>query len=88
MRSILATPAGRILHVSRIYHGNGTLTHYRGLRDDGVRGRGSTYDPSAPRSASAGSVWRPGRPGGGGSPTWIAGDRRRSCHGPARETGP
>jgi hypothetical protein len=34
MRSILATPAARILRVSRIHHGNGTLMHYRGLRDD------------------------------------------------------
>ena len=51
MRSILAAGAARILHVSRILHDNGTLTHYRGLRDDGMRGhrgRGSTYDPSAP----------------------------------------
>jgi hypothetical protein len=53
MRSILAAGAARILHVSRIHHGNGTLTHYRDLRDDGMRGhcgRGSTYDPSAPRA--------------------------------------
>jgi hypothetical protein len=43
MRSILATPAAQILRVSRILHGNGTLTHYRGLRDDGMRGhRGRT----------------------------------------------
>jgi hypothetical protein len=51
MRSILAAIAAQILRVSRIHHGNGTLTHYRGLRDDGMRGhrgRGSTYDPSAP----------------------------------------
>jgi hypothetical protein len=49
MRSILATPAARILRKSRILRGNGTLTHYRGLRDDGMhghRGRGSTCDPS------------------------------------------
>jgi len=53
MWSILVAIAARILHVSRILHGNGTLTHYRGLRDDGMRGHrggGSTYDPSAPRS--------------------------------------
>jgi hypothetical protein len=53
MRSILAALAAWILHVSRIHHGNGTLTHYRGLRDDGMRGhrgRGNTYDPSAPRA--------------------------------------
>ena len=54
MRSILATPAAWILRVSRILRGNGTLTHYRGLRDDGMRGhrgRGSAYTPSAPRSS-------------------------------------
>jgi hypothetical protein len=48
MRSILAAGAARILHVSRILHGNGTPTHYRGLRDDGMRGHrghGATYDP-------------------------------------------
>jgi hypothetical protein len=53
MRSILVAPAAWILRVSRILHGNGTLTHYRGLPDDGMRGhrgRGSTDDPSAPRS--------------------------------------
>ena len=53
MRSILAAGAARILRISRILRGNGTLTHYRGLRDDGMRGhrgRGNTYDPSAPRS--------------------------------------
>jgi hypothetical protein len=53
MRSILVAGAAQILHVSRILHGNGTLTHYRGLRDDGMRGhrgRGSTYDPSVPGS--------------------------------------
>ena len=55
MRSILVAGAARILHVSRILRGNGTLTHYRGLRDDGTRGhrgrgRGRTDDPSAPRS--------------------------------------
>ena len=53
MRSILAAGAAQILRVSRIHHGNGTLAHYRGLRDDGMpghRGRDSTYDPSAPRS--------------------------------------
>jgi hypothetical protein len=53
MRSILAARAARILRVSRILHGTGTLKHYRGLRDDGMRGhrgRGTTYDPSAPRS--------------------------------------
>jgi hypothetical protein len=59
MRSILATPAARILRVSRIHHGNGTLMHYRGLRDDGGmrehRGRGSTYDPPAPKSPRQGS---------------------------------
>jgi hypothetical protein len=58
MRSIQAAPAARILRVSRILHGNGTLTHYRGLRDDGMRGhrgRGNTYDPSAPRAPSAGA---------------------------------
>ena len=52
MRSILAARAARILRVSRILHGTGTLKHYRGLRDDGMRGhrgRGTTYDPSAPR---------------------------------------
>ena len=52
MWSILVAIAARILHVSRILHGTGTLTHYRGLRDGGMlghRGRGSTYDPSAPR---------------------------------------
>jgi hypothetical protein len=38
MRSILVALAARILHVSRILRGNGTLTHYRGLRDDGMRG--------------------------------------------------
>ena len=53
MRSILAAPAARILRVSRILHGNGTQTYYRGPRDDGMRGhrgRASTYHPSAPRS--------------------------------------
>jgi hypothetical protein len=53
MWSILVAIAARILHVSRIRHGNGTLAHYRGLRDDGMRGhrgRDSTYAPSAPRS--------------------------------------
>jgi hypothetical protein len=53
MRSILAALAAWILRVSRILHGNGTLTHYRGLRDDdmrGHRGRPGTDDPSAPRS--------------------------------------
>jgi hypothetical protein len=55
MRSILVAGAARILRVSRILRGNGTLTHYRGLRDDGTRGhrgrgRGRTDDPSAPRS--------------------------------------
>ena len=53
MRSILAAGAAQILRVSRIHHDNGTLTYYRGLRDDGMpghRGRDSTYDPSAPRS--------------------------------------
>jgi hypothetical protein len=57
MWSILVAIAARIHHLSRIHHDNGTLTHYRGLRDDGMpghRGRGSTYDPSAPRSSSAG----------------------------------
>ena len=56
MRSILAIPAARILRVSRIGRGIGTLTHYRGLRDDGMRGdrgRGSTYDPSAPWPTSS-----------------------------------
>ena len=51
MRSILAAGAARILRISRILRGNGTLTHYRGLRDDGKRGHrdgGCTYDPSAP----------------------------------------
>ena len=60
MRSILVAIAARILRVSRILRGNGTLTHYRGLRDDGARGhrgRDSTYDPSAPRSPGTG----PGR---------------------------
>jgi hypothetical protein len=38
MRSILAAIAAWILRVSRIIHGNGTLTDYRGLRDDGRRG--------------------------------------------------
>jgi hypothetical protein len=38
MRSILVAIAARILRVSRILRGNGTLTHYRGLRDDGLRG--------------------------------------------------
>jgi hypothetical protein len=58
MRSILVAGAAQILHVSRILHGNGTLTHYRGLRDDGMRGhrgRGSTYDPSAPRQRGRGT---------------------------------
>jgi hypothetical protein len=44
MRSILAAGAALILRVSRILRGTGTLTHYRGLRDDGMpghRGRGS-----------------------------------------------
>ena len=53
MRSILVAPAARILHVSRILHGTGTLTHYRGLRDDGMRGRrgrNSTYDLRHPDS--------------------------------------
>ena len=53
MRSILVAGAARILRVSRTLRGNGTLTHYRGLRDDGTRGhrgRGSTDGPSAPRS--------------------------------------
>ena len=53
MRSILVAGAARILRVSRILRGNGTLMHYRGLRDDGMRGhrgRGRTDDPSAPRS--------------------------------------
>ena len=53
MRSILVALAARILRVSRILRGTGRLTHYRGLRDEGMRGhrgRGSTYDPSAPRS--------------------------------------
>jgi hypothetical protein len=57
MRSILVAPAAWILRVSRILHGNGTLTHYRGLPDDGMRGhrgRGSTDDPSAPRSLGRG----------------------------------
>jgi len=30
MRSILVAIAARIHYVSRIHHGNGTLTHYRG----------------------------------------------------------
>ena len=50
MRSILVAPAAWILRVSRILHGNGTLTHYRGLRDDGMHGHrrcGGTYDPLA-----------------------------------------
>ena len=53
MRSILVAGAARILLVSRILRGTGTLMHYRGLRDDGMRGhrgRASTYHPSAPRS--------------------------------------
>jgi hypothetical protein len=53
MRSILVSIADQILRVSQILRGIGTLTHYRDLRDDGRRGhrgRGSTYDPSAPRS--------------------------------------
>jgi hypothetical protein len=57
MRSILVAIAARIHHISRIHRRNGTLTHYRGLRDDGMRGhrgRGSTYDRSAPRSPRAG----------------------------------
>jgi hypothetical protein len=42
MWSILVAGTARILRVSRILHGNGTLTQYRGLRDDGMRGhRGS-----------------------------------------------
>src|ERR1700683_3903908 len=76
MRSILAAGAARILRVSRIHRGNGTLTHYRRLRDDGMRGlrgRGSTYAPSAsrapdragphashPRCAIIWAAWRPG----------------------------
>ena len=40
MRSILVAIAARILRVSRILRGNGTLTHYRGLRDDGLRDDG------------------------------------------------
>jgi hypothetical protein len=58
MRSILAALAARIIHVSRILRGNGTLTHYRGLRDDGMRGGrrdcGSTYELSAPLSPRGG----------------------------------
>ena len=53
MRSILVALAARILRVSQIQHGNETLTHYRGLRDDGMRGHrgcGSTDDSAAPRS--------------------------------------
>jgi hypothetical protein len=38
MWRILVALAARILRVSRILRGNGTLTHYRGLRDDGRRG--------------------------------------------------
>jgi hypothetical protein len=46
MWSILVAIAARILHVSRIHRGNGTLTHQRGLRDDGMRGhRGSGRRP-------------------------------------------
>jgi hypothetical protein len=60
MWSILVAGAALILHVSRILHGNGTLTHYRGLRDDGRmrghRGRGSTYGPSARRSPREGHI--------------------------------
>jgi hypothetical protein len=54
--------AARIHHVSQIHHGNGTLTHYRGLRDDGMhghRGRGSTYDPSTPRALEGPEVHAP-----------------------------
>src|ERR1700677_1430765 len=57
MRSILVAGAARILHLSRIHHGNGTQTHYRGLRDDRMRrhrGRRSTYAPLAPRSPRRG----------------------------------
>ena len=53
MWSILVATADQIHHASRIHRDTGTLTDYRGLRDDGMRGhrgRGSTYDPSAPRS--------------------------------------
>jgi len=38
MRSIQATPAARILRISRIHRGNGTRTHSRGLRDARTRG--------------------------------------------------
>src|ERR1700684_1635621 len=62
MWSILVAIAARIHHVSQIHHGNGTLTHYRGLRDDGMhghRGRGSTYDPSTPRALEGPEVHAP-----------------------------
>jgi hypothetical protein len=61
MRSILAAPAARILHVSRILHDTGTLTHYRGLRD----GRGPRAAGSGPRAAGRGQ--RAAGSGGRGS---------------------
>src|SRR5580698_3407364 len=50
MRSIWVAPAARILHVSRILRGNGTLTHYWGLRDDGVRSQAAVSGGSRPPS--------------------------------------
>jgi|HubBroStandDraft_1064217.scaffolds.fasta_scaffold970911_1 hypothetical protein len=55
MRSILAAIAAWILRVSRILHGNGTLTDYRGLRDDGRRGHRGRREP-APEDGTAGGV--------------------------------
>ena len=53
MRSILAAIAARILQVSRIHHGNGTLTNYRDLRDDGMRGHRGRREP-APEDGTGG----------------------------------
>jgi hypothetical protein len=63
MRSILAAPAARILHVSRILHDTGTLTHYRGLRDGRMRGqraagRGQRAAGSGQRAAAAQTTLR------------------------------
>jgi hypothetical protein len=53
MRSILAARAARILRVSRILHGIGTLRHDRGLRDDGMRGHRGRREP-APEDGTGG----------------------------------
>jgi hypothetical protein len=71
MWCIWVTPAARIHHVSRIHHSNGTLAHYRGLRDDdsarASRAAAAAAHTALRRPESQGRVPNEGLPGLAGS---------------------